>query len=117
MPFRYLAGVAIVILCAACTSGANAGPPTDMASDPAVTDGSMAPMFEVDPFWPRPLPNHWLLGSTIGVGVDSRDHVWIIHRGNLANNEIPAALDPPSRRGVLLSRLRPFSSSMPRVPW
>ena len=96
MPFRYLAGVAIVILCAACTSGANAGAPTDMASDPAVTDGSMAPMFEVDPFWPKPLPNHWLLGSTIGVSVDSREHVWIIHRGNLANNEIPAALDPPS---------------------
>ena len=23
-----------------------------------------APMFEVDPFWPKPLPNHWLLGSS-----------------------------------------------------
>lgn len=40
-----------------------------------------APTFEVDPFWPKPLPNHWILGSTIGVGVDSRDHVFIIHRG------------------------------------
>ena len=69
----------------------------DMASDPAVTDGSMAPMFEVDPFWPKPLPNHWLLGSTIGVAVDSREHVWIIHRGiaNLVPNEVPAAQDPP----------------------
>ena len=66
-----------------------------MASDPAVNDASMAPLFEVDPLWPKPLPNHWLLGSTIGVDVDSREHVWIVHRGNLANNEIPAALDPP----------------------
>ncbi|HTL04197.1 MAG TPA: hypothetical protein VL241_00500 [Gemmatimonadales bacterium] len=41
----------------------------------------MAPAFEVDPLWPKPLPNHWVLGSTIGVGVDSRDHVFIIHRG------------------------------------
>ena len=41
----------------------------------------MAPAFEVDPFWPKPLPNHWILGSTIGVGVDSKDHVFIIHRG------------------------------------
>src|SRR5438128_7895190 len=41
----------------------------------------MAPVFEVDPFWPKPLPNHWILGSTIGVGVDSKDHVFIIHRG------------------------------------
>lgn len=40
-----------------------------------------APAFEVDPFWPKPLPNHWIIGSTIGVGIDSRDHVFIIHRG------------------------------------
>ncbi|MEP6835121.1 MAG: hypothetical protein ABJB74_17170 [Gemmatimonas sp.] len=40
-----------------------------------------APSFEVDPFWPKPLPNHWIIGSTIGVGIDSRDHVFIIHRG------------------------------------
>ena len=40
-----------------------------------------APVFEVDPFWPKPLPNGWVLGSTIGVGVDAGDHVYIIHRG------------------------------------
>src|SRR2546425_5152699 len=47
----------------------------------------MAPKFEVDPMWPKPLPNHWLLGSTIGVGVDSRDHVFIIHRGDSTLNQ------------------------------
>lgn len=47
-----------------------------------------APRFEVDPFWPKPLPNHWLLGSTIGVWVDTDDHVWIVHRpSTLAANE------------------------------
>jgi DNA-binding beta-propeller fold protein YncE len=45
-----------------------------------------APVFEVDPVWPRPLPNHWLLGSVIGVGVDSKDHVFIIHRGDSTLN-------------------------------
>src|SRR5580704_16051988 len=40
-----------------------------------------APRFEVDPMWPKPLPNHWLLGMTIGVSVDAQDHIWIIHRG------------------------------------
>ena len=29
-----------------------------------------APRFEVDPLWPKPLPNHWVLGNVIGVGVD-----------------------------------------------
>ncbi|MBI4471227.1 MAG: hypothetical protein HY646_01070, partial [Acidobacteria bacterium] len=42
--------------------------------------GVMAPKFEVDPLWPKPLPNNWVLGSAIGVAVDERDHVWIIHR-------------------------------------
>jgi hypothetical protein len=40
-----------------------------------------APVFEVDPMWPKPLPNHWLLGMTIGVWADDQDHIWIIHRG------------------------------------
>ena len=48
-----------------------------------------APYFEVDPYWPKPLPNHWVLGSSIGVSVDERDHVWMIHRGSatLADKE------------------------------
>ena len=95
MPSKYPVAAALIVLCAACGGGAEAGAPMDMASDPAVNDGAMAPIFEVDPLWPKPFPNHWLLGSTIGVAVDSRDHIWIIHRGNLANNEMPAALDPP----------------------
>jgi hypothetical protein len=25
-----------------------------------------APKFQVDPMWPKPLPNHWILGSVTG---------------------------------------------------
>jgi len=55
-----------------------------------------APEFEVDPFWPKPLPNHWILGATIGIAVDSRDHIFIVHRRDTFNerNEIGAATDP-----------------------
>ena len=51
--------------------------------------GVEAPRFEVDPFWPKPLPNHWVLGQTIGVWVDDQDIVWIVHRSSatLADNE------------------------------
>ena len=54
-------------------------------------------MFEVDPLWPKPLPNHWLLGMTIGVSVDGRDHVWIVHRSDTFNKrtETGAAETPP----------------------
>jgi DNA-binding beta-propeller fold protein YncE len=62
----------------------------------AEAQGKEAPVFEVDPFWPKPLPNHWILGSTIGLAVDSRDHVFIVHRRDTFNerNEIGAATDP-----------------------
>jgi len=55
----------------------------------------MAPRFEVDPLWPKPLPNHWLLGQTIGVSVDAQDHIWIIHRaGSLEPGELHATTKP-----------------------
>ncbi len=55
----------------------------------AQQSGVEAPRFEVDPFWPRPLPNNWVLGQTIGVWVDEQDVIWIVHRGSatLADNE------------------------------
>jgi hypothetical protein len=45
-----------------------------------------APRFEVDPMWPKPLPKNWVMGMTIGVGVDEKDNIWVIHRGNDAGN-------------------------------
>src|SRR5579864_7801134 len=50
----------------------------------------MAPIFEVDPFWPKPLPNHWVTGSTIGVSTDAQDHVWTIHRPNTVEDNFKA---------------------------
>src|ERR1700675_4144347 len=59
---------------------------------------AQAPRFEVDPMWPKPLPNHWLLGSTIGVDVDAQDHVWIVHRSSATLNatERGAEVNPPT---------------------
>src|SRR5918995_1554699 len=49
---------------------------------------AQAPTYEVDPLWPKPLPNPWLVGAVVGVAVDARDHVWIVHRpGTLQPNE------------------------------
>jgi DNA-binding beta-propeller fold protein YncE len=55
-----------------------------------------APRFEVDPLWPKPLPNHWVMGMTIGVSVDAQDHIWIVHRsGSNDPGEQHAATNPP----------------------
>ena len=63
----------------------------------AVAQGTQAPMFEVDPFWPQPLPNNWLLGNAIGVWVDDQDHIWIVHRTDaLTGGENGATRNPPT---------------------
>ncbi len=46
----------------------------------AVNNDRMIPHFEVDPFWPQPLPNKWILGRTIGIAIDARDHLFVVHR-------------------------------------
>jgi len=50
---------------------------------------AQAPRYEVNPYWPQPLPNHWVFGSITGVAVDTQDHVWVTHRGadSLEGNE------------------------------
>ncbi len=59
--------------------------------------GVVAPRFEVDPMWPQPLPNHWIIGQTIGLDVDTKDNVWIIHRrGSVEAKESYAMTTPPS---------------------
>ena len=52
----------------------------------ASAQGMQAGVYQVDPMWPKPLPNHWVLGATVGLSVDSHDHVWIVHRG-IANQD------------------------------
>ena len=39
-----------------------------------------APVFELDPSWPKPLPNNWALGTVWGVSVDMNDHIWVVHQ-------------------------------------
>jgi hypothetical protein len=31
------------------------------------------PQFQVDPFWPKPLPNNWILGQVSGIATDKSD--------------------------------------------
>jgi sugar lactone lactonase YvrE len=60
---------------------------------------------KVDPFWPKPLQNHWILGSITGIAVDAKDHLWVVHRGAASLNartEIGLAADPPTAEGCCL---------------
>jgi len=61
-------------------------------------DENGAPMFKVDPFWPKPLPNRWSMQQVTGIHVDSMDHVWFLNRaaaadGDEIGGDNPARLD------------------------
>ncbi len=53
------------------------------------------PKYEVDPSWPRPLPNKWVTGAVSGVCTDAQDHVFIVNRGNLTENELDSGRQAP----------------------
>ncbi len=38
------------------------------------------PNFVIDPSWPQPLPNNWLVSQIGGLYVDQHDHVWVYNR-------------------------------------
>jgi len=54
------------------------------------------PQFEVDPSWPKPLPERWVTGELGGVCVDANDHIFVLSRANLypGISEIAQAAPP-----------------------
>jgi hypothetical protein len=73
----------------------------------------MVPRFEVDPTYPKPLPNHWYQGMSIGVGIDANDHAWIVHRPTRSTrSKRPRARRPASAA----RRRRRFWSSTRTAP-
>ena len=63
---------------------------------------NQAGIYEVDRMWPKPLPNNWVLGATVGLAIDARDHVFVVHRGQASLDQKFAsqmAFTPPAPRG------------------
>ncbi len=61
--------------------------------------GGAAPQDKVDAYWPQPLKDNWIWGQVSSVAVDSRDHVWVLHRPNtLLEDDQGAQKKPPLNR-------------------
>lgn len=68
-------------------------------------DANGAPLYRVDPFWPKTLPNNWSMQQVTGIGVDDDDIVWFLNRPNAPDPlEIIAESEP---RAVLCCVLGP----------
>src|SRR5262245_54824072 len=49
------------------------------------------PQFQVDPFFPKALPNNWLLSQVSGIRMDRNNNLWLVHRaGALTERELAA---------------------------
>ncbi len=64
------ASAAVVGLCCLAVLGTGTAAPA--AEGPA--------KYKYDPDWPKPLPNHWILGGITGLFVDKEDHIWVLNR-------------------------------------
>jgi len=62
----------------------------------AAAHAADVPNFQVDPSWPKTLPNNWIMGQASGVAVDAQDHIWMIQRPRtLTDDEKAASFNPP----------------------
>jgi DNA-binding beta-propeller fold protein YncE len=66
------------------------------APTPLTAGQAGVPRYAVDATWPKPLPGKWILGQVSGIAVDTRDHVWLLHRPrSLTAREAGAVQTPP----------------------
>lgn len=94
-PAKLTIAILLIILCSSCTESHKEGRSAGNVNHGEISASNSPTEFAVDPFWPRALPNNWILGEVPGVAVDVNDHVWIIQRPHtLDEREIRATAKP-----------------------
>jgi DNA-binding beta-propeller fold protein YncE len=90
---------AILCLAISAFAASSAFAQTEIINQAAVAKVGGIPQFLVDPFWPKPLPNNWLMGQVAGIRVDRFDHIWVVQRpGSLTKRDLAAAQNPPQAK-------------------
>src|SRR6202050_449563 len=56
---------------------------------------SITLQYEVDPTWPKPLPENWVTGQVSGVCADGQDHVFIVNRNDMTDKEAEVSRQAP----------------------
>ena len=52
--------------------------------------------FEIDPFWPKPLPDTWIIGRTGSICADAHDHLIVTNRRDITAEEAETSIQAPS---------------------
>lgn len=130
-------GLCLTAMLSVGTLGLWDAPPAAQSVPSAQTEPP--PTFELDPTWPKPLPNNWGLGTVWAVDVDSRDHVWVVHQiagqryaeaiAKAGKVPAPAVLEfdqqgnlvqawgRPGQGGWTQGRDRPFPAQSLKIDW
>ena len=66
-----------------------------LLASPAAGMAQDVPAYRVDPFWPKPLPNKWIMQQVVDIQIDPQDHVWMINRPDPRPDETGATAKPP----------------------
>jgi hypothetical protein len=62
----------------------------------AAERGAPMPVYKVDPFWPKPLPNKYIMQGVPTMVTDKEDHIWVLNRPrDIMPDEMGAATTPP----------------------
>src|SRR5258708_11038807 len=69
-------------------------PAAALALTAAIAAAAGAPVFEVDPSWPK-VPAKWKLGDASSVAVDAKDNLWVLHRPRTLPPDQTAMAAPP----------------------
>ena len=86
----------ILAIVALTVAGTLASSPA-FAQQPARADSP--PTFQPEPFWPKPLPENWVLGQVAGIAVGPDDRIWVLHRpATLLDDEKGAQANPPQTK-------------------
>ena len=89
-------GVSAAVVAALFVTWGAFPPSAVHAAAKAPAKGETVPVFQYDATWPKDLPKNWTVGSVVGVSVDTKDHIWIVHRpSTLVGSEKAATSNPP----------------------
>ncbi len=93
MKFRWILHFGPIAVMLVAGLGSGQAKPKDVSQG---NQSSGVPVFEVDPAWPKPLPNNWLTGQPSAITVDIHDHIWTVQRPkSLTADEAALAQSPP----------------------
>src|SRR5712691_11464057 len=63
---------------------------------PSTSQAQNAPKYAVDAAWPKDLPKDWIAGQLGGVCMGAQDHVYVVNRRNITDEEKETSISAPS---------------------